>query len=687
MRRRVLLPLAGFAAFSWSCVAQTPAAPDPSPSPSQNPSQTPAPTQPANQPPAPNPVQTIPGPTPSPSSFPGLPGYQAPSSSDPGIAPPAPAGKPVVTPATATAQQPVQAEPAYQPARMPDPYKKNHDGAVYIPVDSWVYPELTRLYNLGYADTMFLSLRPYTRQSLARILDATHDAVVNGGNEQAQEILARLETFVADEPIYANTPRGTLYGVETGYTRILGISGQSLRDSYHLGQTIVNDYGRPYEPGFNLLAGYSVLAERGRFSFYMRAEYQHSPSAAGYSQALSAALSQGANAANINTEYSQGDSILYTGYNLHQATIPTGPIAAVNPYRIQEATLSYHLLGHEISGGKSDVWQGPTVGGAMSWSNNAEDIYSFRINRIEPLHIPIFSRIFGPIRYDFIYGSLKGHSYPNHPYIHSEQASIRPFKDVEFTFQRTVIFGGAGHEPVTLHTFLRSFFSVSDTNAAEKAGPQDPGARFGDFSFSWRLPYLQKHLMLVADSIAHDDVSPISAPRRAAYRTGLYLSQVPGIPRLDIKVEAVSTDPGTTRSNGGQFNYFETIQRQGYTNKGFILGDWIGREAKGGDAFLTYHLSGDEFVQVEYLNKKNEKDFIPGAYNPATNTYGPGGTTQNSFKIEVEKRFHHDDVELNAWYQHEGWKAPIYLPGLNTDNAFAAQLTFWPKLRRTGNTQ
>ena len=48
-----------------------------------------------------------------------------------------------------------------------------------------------------------------------------------------------------------------------------------------------------------------------------------------------------------------------------QATIPTGPIAGQNPFRLVEATLSYHILGHEISGGKSDAWLGPRMGGAM----------------------------------------------------------------------------------------------------------------------------------------------------------------------------------------------------------------------------------------------------------------------------------------------------------------------------------
>ena len=34
----------------------------------------------------------------------------------------------------------------------------------------------------------------------------------------------------------------------------------------HLGQTIINDYGRPYAPGFNNITGFSTLSEKGRFS-------------------------------------------------------------------------------------------------------------------------------------------------------------------------------------------------------------------------------------------------------------------------------------------------------------------------------------------------------------------------------------------------------------------------------------
>ena len=520
-------------------------------------------------------------------------------------------------------------------------------------MDSWMYPAVTRLYGMGFVDTMYLSMRPYTRRSLMHMLLKTEDAILSSDNRQAQEILAKLLNELSTESPDEQPPRGFVYGVDSSYTRLLGISGPVLVDSYHLGQTISNDYGRPYQSGLNAIAGASTTEEWGPFSLYVRGEYQHAPSAEGYSPELYNELST--------------IDLIYDPIPPTQATIPQGPIPDQNPFRLVEAYASFHLLGHELSGGKSDAWMGPAAGSSMAWSNNAQNIYSFRVNRVEPLNIKWLSKLLGPVRYDFFVGDLKGHNVPRDPWVHAEMFSFRPTENFEFSFQRTVIWGGEGHAPITIGTFLHSFFDTNDTAAAEKAGRNDPGARFSDFSASYRLPLMRKYVTWYVDSISHDDISPLSAPRRASYRTGLYVSQIPGLNKLDFRVEAVSTDPGVTPASGGEFAYWETIQKQGYTNSGIIMGDWIGREAKGGQAWLTYHLSGNEWVQVEYLNKKTPFNFIPG------------GTTQNQFKASVVKRLGRE-TELNAWVQYEGWKAPIYKPGLQQNTSVAVQLTWYPKL-------
>ena len=198
-----------------------------------------------------------------------------------------------------------------------------------------------------------------------------------------------------------------------------------------------------------------------------------------------------------------------------------------------------------------------------------------------------------------------------------------------------------------------------------KDSPQDPGARFGAFDFSYRLPFVRNWLTLYSDSEVHDDVSPIDAPRRASWRPGIYLSHLPAIPKLDLRLEGISTDPPITDSQGGKFMYYEVIQRQGYTNNGQLFGDWLGREDKGGQAWLTYHLSGNEWIQASMRHQKADKDFIPG------------GTTLNDVSVQVVKRIG-KDYELNGNFALEHWNAPIYLPGLQTVTTTTIQLTWFP---------
>jgi hypothetical protein len=562
----------------------------------------------------------------------------------------------------------------------------------YIPVDSWIYPAVLRLYSLGYVDTVYVGMRPWTRSNLQSMLDEASpridDEDIGPNGNEAEKIYEALTHELrndAQDPC-AKHVKGAR--VESVYTIARAISGTPLRDSYHLGSTIINDYGRPYANGFNNYSGASGYASAGRFLVYARGEFQGAPSTTGYSPALAATLAT----IDGTTDFFSPSCWLPSSttpcipvpipYN-QQATIPAGPIAAATNGRLIEVYASARYLNHEISFGKQDDWLGPGLGGGMAYSNNAENIYSFRINRTEPLHIPLLSDLVGPFRYEFLVGSLKGHTYPNDPWVHIEKISFRPDSNIEFGFERTVIWGGKGHEPITLHTFLKSFFSLSAPGQTVKDSPQDPGARFGAFDFSWRLPFVRNWLTLYTDSEIHDDVSPIDAPRHAAYRAGLYLSHVPGIAKLDVRAEGISTDPAIARSSGGQFMYFEQLQKQGYTNKGVLFGDWIGREDKGGQGWITYHLSGNEWIRVGMRNQKADKDFIEIPTVPATST-APAvpaveyGTTLNDIDFQVVKRIG-KDFEVNGNFAFEHWKAPIYLPGQQTVTTTTIQLTWFPE--------
>jgi len=572
-------------------------------------------------------------------------------------------------------------------------------GSPYIPVDSWIYPAIWRLYSLGYVDTVFLGERPWTRARVARMLEdagarlVNADAAKNPAADQAQSIYEAVSRELEPDLEGPCGPHQGSARIESVYTIGRGISGTPLDDSFHLGQTVINDSGRPYQNGFNNYSGISGYATAGRFALYARAEFQGSPSAAGYSPALAQALAQVDNTVNPVT------GVAYPG----QTTIPEGPIATISDGRFLEAYVSYQYLNNMISFGKQDQWLSPAQGASFAYSNNAQNIYGLEINRVEPLHVPLLSRLTGPFRYEFLLGALRGHQLmpnplspapnqpnvisPGDPWVHLEKLSFRPTANFELGFERTVIWGGEGHSPVTIGNFLRSFFSTYSPAESIKFGREDPGARFGAFDFSYRLPFVRNWLTLYADSEVHDDVSPLDAPRRAAIRPGIYLSHVPGVPRLDLRVESASTDPASSTVSTreyGHFMYWETIEEQGYTNQGQIFGDWIGREDKGGQAWLTYHLSGNEWVQINARNQKATKDFIPGsptqtiASGPFAGLLIPGGTTLNDFGIQAVKQLARG-LELNGNFTFEHWKAPIYLPGQQTVTTTSIQLLWRPQ--------
>jgi hypothetical protein len=532
------------------------------------------------------------------------------------------------------------------------PTGDNISGSVYISMDSWMYPALERLYSLGYIDTAFLGLRPWTRLSALHMLQASQSAIFDGpadspGNREARELFNALGRELSSDRDALDPTRSNAHAeLDRLYARAMYIGGRPLNDSSHFGSTLINDYGRAYQGGFNGLAGFSARAEDVRLSMKVRGEFQHAPGRAAYPL-----------------------SVRQTIATMDQADLlPATPVDTTNEFRLIDAYVSYHILNNEISVGKSENWWGPGESGAMAWSTNAQGMYGLRIDRVEPLYIPLLSRLLGPFRYEATFGDLKGHRYPNQPWVHTGKVNFKPTPNLEFGFSRIVMFAGQGHVPLTFGTFWHSFSSFQNVPASEKFSRNDPGARHASFDFNYRLPFLRNWVTLYSDSIIHDDVSPVAAPRHAAINPGIYISHFPGAPKLDFRAEAVYTDPPTPHSVGGTYIYWEVVYRDVYTDNGYLLGNWIGREGKGGEAWLTYWLSPQERIIFNYRNAKSAKDFVPG------------GTTQNLFAANAIVRVK-KNLELNALAQYEQWTVPVLASGRKSDFTTSIQMTWYPHLR------
>jgi hypothetical protein len=297
-------------------------------------------------------------------------------------------------------------------------------------------------------------------------------------------------------------------------------------------------------------------------------------------------------------------------------------------------------------------------------SDNAEPIEMVRISRAFPIELPSILSWLGPVRSEFFFGKLEGHQFPPRPFIHGQKISFKPTPNLELGFSRTVTFAGAP-QPLTWGSFFHSFFSTSS------GGPDPrtkPGDRRGGFDFSYRIPGLRNWLIVYNDSLVDDDPSPLAAPRRAAMNPGFYMPQIPRLPKLDLRVEAVYTDVPSERSVNGQFIYWEFIYRDSHTNNGNLLGSWIGREGKGMQAWSTYWLSPKSTIQIAYRNAHVAKDFLEG------------GTIEDySGRVDLRVR---PDLSLSSSLQYEHWIFPLLAAERNSNVTASFQVTFWPAWRK-----
>lgn len=518
-------------------------------------------------------------------------------------------------------------------------------GSPYVELDSWIYPAIERLAALGYIQDEFLGMRPWTRVECARLVQQAGDLIDTARTGPAPNVARQLQIdlkkeFQAELDALAGG-KERLIRVESVYANLGGINGKPLNDSYHFGQTIINNYGRPYQEGFNSYDGASGYATFGRFTIYARGEYQHAPSAPAYSLPVRQAIATMDN----------------------NPLLPGTLVAGADQFRLLDTYVSANVANWNLSFGKQSLWWGPGESGALLFSDNAEPIYMARASRIAPFRLPWIFRWLGPMKWDLFYGKLSGNQYPPRPMIHGEKISFKPTENLELGFSRTGELGGVGR-PLTFGSLWRSYFTI--TAPAVETATNDPGKRTGGFDFNYRVPFVRNWLSVYADSLSDDDPSPIDAPRRAGISPGIYLSRIPGISKLDLRVEAVNTNTPTSRSNGGKYIYYDGFYHDLYTNKNNIIGSWIGREGTGIQARSTYWFSPRDTLQFGYRHAKVASDFIPG------------GETVNDGSVKLDWWMRHD-LSVSAFVQYEKWLAPILAPTSQTNWTSSVEVTFWPR--------
>src|ERR1700734_807317 len=122
--------------------------------------------------------------------------------------------------AGAQAQTPNQMPPAVDTGLDSD---SDTQSSTYVPIDSWIYPALDRLHALGYLDSAFLGLRPWTRLSIVHMLQESADKIDAATNDdEAREIFLAVRRELAPDQ---ETPGEHVAHAEfdSVYTQLRGI--------------------------------------------------------------------------------------------------------------------------------------------------------------------------------------------------------------------------------------------------------------------------------------------------------------------------------------------------------------------------------------------------------------------------------------------------------------------------------
>jgi len=520
-------------------------------------------------------------------------------------------------------------------------------GSPYVPLDSWIYPALERLVALGYINTAYLGIRPWTRMECARMLEETEQETGDDDDESGvgPRIYRDLNGEFSAETARLNGAANLGASLESIYVRTTNISGPPLRDGYHFAQTIVNDYGRPYGEGFNAVAGLTAHAEAGPLSISIHGEYQHAPAVA--SDPLS--VLQATAAADVTLPLANG-------------------VPVINRFRLLDSTIGLTFQNIQVSFGQQSLWLGPSDSGPFLFSNNAEPVTMIRIDNVAPFEFPLLSRLLGPARMDFAVGQLSGQAWdynpPNlvgpqvtpQPFLHENKISFRPTRNLEFGMGVTAIFGGPGL-PFTWGEFLKSYYSHKASAALG-----NPAKRFSGFEFSYRVPWLRNWLTLYNDSLVVDEVSPVGSTR-PLLSPGVYMPQFPKLPKLELRVEGMKNGALPHNFSPG-FDYFDARYRSGYTNNGNLIGAWI-RAAIAGQAWVKYSFSPRSNVQLGFRHEEADRHFV-------------GGGRLNDFSATTDLMLTRS-LAFSGSLQYEQWNFPVLRPTPQSDLTARMQLTFYPQ--------
>ena len=464
-------------------------------------------------------------------------------------------------------------------------------GSPFVPLDSWVYSTVERLAALRYVSSAILGLKPWTRMECARLTEEAAESLqaTDKPNTEAAGLVSRLQEEFGYESGLLSGGHNLTANVDSLYVRAVSISGPALTDSYHFGQTVAYDFGRPFERGTNGQAGGSFDASAGPLTIYVRAEYQHGPAAPAFSDAAR--------------------NVIARADNVPLSEVQSGAVASINQAQLLDAYAAVDVHNFQLAVGRQSLSWAPGPD-SMTWSDNIEPVTMIRLVNPEPFLLPGFLRHLGPVRMDHFFGRLEGHPYVPNPFVYGQKVSVKLFPFLELGFGRKTMIGGTGGDPLTTGNLLRSLVgSVSPKLNSV------PGDNESEMDWTFYVPKVRNYIVLYGDAYAEDDILPIENPPRNPWHPVIFITRIPEIPRLDFHMEGVSTESSSALIGGGNsglYNYYNYQYPDGNTNKGNLIGNTVGREGRTIQSWFTYWISPRNTLQFIYRHNSVNAEFIPG---------------------------------------------------------------------------
>jgi hypothetical protein len=453
-----------------------------------------------------------------------------------------------------------------------------------IPLDSPIYSELETLDGLGYLDTYFGEIRPFSRVEAARL---TIEAERNIALAERVEPLALQLTKVLHEELgeeiewldqgaEEDRPNALhpLQGVEATYLYSSGSTRQWLTgpkgviNAQEATPLLPNNDGLPTDSGSNEILRASGWAGFGSFL----------------------------------TAYAEGAVAGPFSHN----------ISGASRGQLLGTEFVASLGNTAISFGQQERWWGTGEFDSLSQSDNAKPFYAVTLQNIHPRYLPWILRYLGPGRRQIFMGQLDAiRTRSQHPWLVGHVLAFKPLPWFEFGLTRAIIFGGRDNDSYNFSGFLGRFTGIATGNAAN-GNTKSRGGVFLKFHIP-PLRNLQVYQEIVGSDNLTNEVPTLGHYLpflNVAYQGGVYLPRLTADGLTDFRAEYAITPGGYSIQSGNSLYS---------TYDGRLFGDAIGPNASEVDIQfgrwfgMRYKLNADFFYteQAPKLYEGNAQFFFP----------------------------------------------------------------------------